>query len=288
MLLLKISDKTKTPVVLCPPSRVDHILKVSRVVRFPYPLGSWVPTVISDCVEPFHIHWVFRARHSIEGFTTQDLSSGECSDPHDDLWGWYDHYSIVQSKELRLGDGGTCPASEWEGLAGKAISDRPQRVRWEARCFLLVFLMRGPSWAGERGCWVCPLPARPSAVSQGTPCFLLGEAWKILFCLLSLLERVLNVILPEPTTYNSPELGTQDPATFPAPLHPHDSILRTRTQMRLCFLVSFPGCWFLVNILQMKGLIYVQAVHIICLTPYTLFRGFWDHLFIKWGELDGD
>ena len=50
------SDKAKTPVVLCPPSRVDHVLKVSRVVRFPCPLGSWVPTVISDCVEPFHIH----------------------------------------------------------------------------------------------------------------------------------------------------------------------------------------------------------------------------------------
>ena len=33
-----------------------------------------------------------------------------------------------------------------------------------------------------------------------------------------------------------------------------------------------------MNILQMKGLIKVQAVHFICLTLYTLFRGFWDHL----------
>lgn len=209
----------------------------------------------------------------------QDLSSGECSDPHDDLWGWSDCYPIVHSKELRLGDGGTCPASEWEGLAGKASSDRLQGVRWEARCFLLVFLMWGPFWAGERGCWVCPLPAGPSALSQGTPCFLLGEAWKILFCLLSFLDLVLNVILPEPTASNSPELGTQDPPTFPRPLHPPDPILRLRTRwrMRPCFLV-FPGWWFLVNILQMKGLIKVQAVHFICLTLYTLFRGFWDHL----------
>lgn len=35
------------------PQGVDCILKVSRIVGFPYPLGSQVPTVSSDWAEPF-------------------------------------------------------------------------------------------------------------------------------------------------------------------------------------------------------------------------------------------
>lgn len=109
-------------------------------------LGS--PLVFSDWVETFLIksaliHWIFSARHSIEGFTRRISTLETVQTLTTTFWGRNDFYPIVQSRKPRLEDGGSCPAREWAELAGKPSSDGLQSVKWEARCFLLVLLLGG-------------------------------------------------------------------------------------------------------------------------------------------------
>lgn len=146
-------------------------------------LGS--PLVFSDWVETFLIksaliHWIFSARHSIEGFTRRISTLETVQTLTTTFWGRNDFYPIVQSRKPRLEDGGSCPAREWAELAGKPSSDGLQSVKWEARVLSPRSPVGGPPWAGERAFWAPPSPAGPSAISQGTPYFLLKEAWKIL------------------------------------------------------------------------------------------------------------
>lgn len=60
--------------------------------------------------------------------------------------------------------------------------------------------------------------------------------------------------------------------TFPSPPSACILCIRTRWCRSLCFLISFPGWRFRVNILKMKGPIKVQTVHFICMAPYMFQR----------------
>lgn len=225
---------------------------------------SRVPTLSSDRVEPFPIKPAYNgARYYTQCFTCRISTVKTVQMFTMTFRGRCAIIPTVQSRKLRPRDEVTCPAGGWAGLAREPSLGGLWSIRREARCLCRLSCCQGISEQGGEGA----APWDQVHFSGHPP-----PAWRgleILFHLLSFSDLVPKVILPEPTRFNNPQLDAGPPLPR---THPPILCRSPRRCLILYSLISFPGWWFPVNILKMKGPVYLQTGHFICMALYTLQR----------------